>query len=398
MNTSVRREIQDRDYAAQGIGFAIMHDVLTSHLAAMISGASSALPTPTRTPTPTATAPQYAFGPVSGAIPHDDDSRVFESGTDVVDFVAEATLMTPVTIAGDSWIAGFLFRQTTPPQFAQEAEVSAHVVVIRHSGSWVHILGSGGTTQRVKVDARSLNLGTGLNATNHIRVIARGEAGWLFINGNYEAELDLSWRTASGSVTLFATAESGTSPTRFTDFAVRPLRKAYGPRDGSIDHLDDGRTDGHRTSAWLADGIVEARFFNPYSAREGTWSSGLQFRWRSSGRQGGLNERHVIGVKESGTWFHFLQTDEVDPTGGFVRNISDHISTSPSGSNHIRIIALGEEGWLFINGVYIDKLDLSGLIEEGGVAAVSSLFEGDGVAGKSTRLEDFTIWSADGTR
>ena len=64
----------------------------------------------------------------------------------------------------------------------------------------------------------------------------------------------------------------------------------------------------------------------------------------------------------------------------------------PSGSNHIRIIALEGEGWLFINGAYVDKLDLSGLLAAGGVHAVGSYFTGHGIAGKSTRFEDFTIW------
>ena len=40
MNTFVRREIQGRDYDAQGIGFAIRYDVLSSRLALMMSGAS----------------------------------------------------------------------------------------------------------------------------------------------------------------------------------------------------------------------------------------------------------------------------------------------------------------------------------------------------------------------
>ncbi len=49
MNTSVRREIQGRDFDAQGIGYAIKFDVLSSRLEILKSGVSSG---PTSTPTP----------------------------------------------------------------------------------------------------------------------------------------------------------------------------------------------------------------------------------------------------------------------------------------------------------------------------------------------------------
>ena len=68
------------------------------------------------------------------------------------------------------------------------------------------------------------------------------------------------------------------------------------------------------------------------------------------------------------------------------------------GSNHIRIIAMGGEGWLFINGVYVDRLDLSGGLEAGTVSAVGPYFTGHGIAGKSTEFEGLTIWSAGDTR
>ncbi len=392
MNTSVRREIQDRDYAAQGIGFAIMHDVLTSHLAAMISGASSALPTPTRTPTPTATAPQYAFGPMSGSLDHDDDKFIpeIDSRTDVVDSVVEATFTDTHSASGRAWSNGFLIRANSQ---------KFHVIVISDSGLWwAHYLRKGDPEDDQLVqDGISTNIRTGQNVENHVRVIASGNVGWLFINGHYEAELDLSGLIQSGSSNLIgAWFEGDEHPghfTRYSDFTVRALRRVYEPRDGSIDHdPDDGSIDVHRTSTSLADGIIETRFFNPYSRTEGNWSNGFLFRSNA------YNVFHAIIVNEDGWWAHRLRTGDVDSTQHLAENSSSHISTSPSGSNHIRIIALGGEGWLFINGNYVDKLDLSGHLEAGRVSAVGSYFTGDGIAGKSTRFEDFTIWSADGTR
>ena len=155
---------------------------------------------------------------------------------------------------------------------------------------------------------------------------------------------------------------------------------------GSIEHNpDDDSIDLYRTYAQLGNGIVEARFLNPYSAQEGEWSSGFLFR------QGASNEFHAIIIDESGRWYHRLRTGDVESTQQLAVHGSVHISTSPAGSNHIRIITLGDDGWLFINGVYVDRLDLSGGIEEGYVSAVGSYFTGHGIAGRSTRFSDLTV-------
>ena len=386
MNTSILREIQGRDYDAQGIGFAIRYDVLVSRLPVMMSGASSGRTTPTRTPTPRTEPPQSSFGPMSGSIEHDDDTFIpeLDSGTNTVDSVVEATFTDTHSASGRAWSNGFLIRQ---------ASQRFHVVVISSGGRWFHYLRKGDPKDDQLVqEGTSANIRTGTDAKNHVRVIASGSAGWLFVNGTYEAELDLSGLVESGSANLvgawFSGDEHSGHSTHYSGFTVRALRKVYGPRDGSIDHdPDDGLIDVHRTSTSLADGVIEARFFNPYSAQEGNWSSGFLFR------SGTFNVFHLIIVYVEGRWFHYLRTGDADSTPRLAGNNSSHISTSPSGSNHIRVIALGEEGWLFINGAYVDKLDLSGLLEGGDVSAVGSYFKSDGVSGKSTRFEDLAIWS-----
>ena len=76
--------------------------------------------------------------------------------------------------------------------------------------------------------------GRGGDVENHVRVIASGDTGWLFVNGGYEAELDLSGLVESGSVSLtgawFRGHEHPGSSSRYADFTVRTLRRVYGPR------------------------------------------------------------------------------------------------------------------------------------------------------------------------
>ena len=387
MNTLVRREIQGRDFDAQGIGYAIKFDVLSSRLEILKSGVSSG---PTSTPTPRATAPRAAFGPVSGSLEHVDDEFIpeLDSRTDIVDSVIEATFIDTHSVSGRPWSNGFLIRK-----YSQRF----HVVGISSDRQWFHYLRKGEPEDDQLVqEGISANIRTGRDVENHVRVIASGDTGWLFVNGGYEAELDLSGLVESGSVSLtgawFRGHEHPGSSTHYADFTVRTLRRVYGPRDGSIDHDPD---DGYIDTYWaitLGDGIVEARFLNPYSTQEGKWSSGFQFR------HGAFNEFHTLIVVDDGRWHHYLRTGDVYSEPRLAGETSPHISTSPAGSNHIRIITLGGEGWLFINGAYADRLDLSGGLEAGDVSAIGSFFTGDGIAGKSTRFEDFTIWSAGDTR
>ena len=373
---------------AQGIGFAVRYDILSSRLALMMSDASSGVAPPTRIAF-LGPEEQSTFGPVSGALEHNPDDGLiptFASKLDVADFVAEATFTSPHDVAGGTWSSGFLVRDA--------GRRAGHVVLIHNSGRWFHYLRSEGPgSYRMDQVGFSANIRTGQDARNHVRVIASGRSGWLFVNESYIAELDLSDLVEPGAVTLvgafFKSDEQEGLSTPYANFSVRTLQRVYGPRDGSIDHEPgDGRIDTQGTSTSLADGIVEARFFNPYPMQEGNWSSGFLLRSGSS------NEFHVLGIEVSGRWFHRLRTGDVGSTRRLADDVSTHISTGPSGSNHIRVIALGGKGWLFINGAYVDKLDMSGLTDAGDVFALGSYFAGDGIAGKSTRFEDFTIWSA----
>ena len=56
---------------------------------------------------------------------------------------------------------------------------------------------------------------------------------------------------------------------------------------------------------------------------------------------------------------------------------------------------MGDDGWLFINGAFVAKMDLSGGAKFGGVEAVGLYFTDDGIPGRYTRFAGFTIHSAE---
>ncbi len=395
MSTAVLRENDGEE--TEGIGFAIKSDTLRPSLALLKTGLYPA-PTPSRTtsilstPTPTPRASSSTlYGPSSGSIDPtaDDGYGFFDSYTDVADFAAEATFRIPNVTGDSSWAAGFVIRATTDRQFARGVDFKGHGIIIGLSGSWVHnVLPEGTEEWETAQEAISSNIKTNSNEENHISVIAQGTRGWLFINDTYEAEIDLSGITDSGTVSLGVWSDSAIASTQFHDFTVREVRKEYGPRNGSIQHDPDaGLIDAHDSFTSLQNGIIEAQFSNPYSAQEGSWSSGFLFRRNDQW------QFHVVVVDESAWWYHGLRTGDADHEQELAGAASPYISTGSTGANHIRIIMLGPNGWLFVNGNYVDKLRLGGLLEPGRVFAVGGYFSGDGVDGESTRYRNFTIWS-----
>lgn len=388
MNTSVEREISGEDYSAQGIGFAIKSDVLNSRLEVMKSDQpSDPMPIPTVASTQT---PNFVFGPEKGSIKHDTrDSFIdtYQADISVADAVIEARFFNPYSTQDGNWSSGFIFRKAGRNTF--------HIVAMSSDGTWYHYLRTGDVdTEQDLAEEFSNHIDTAQNGDNLVRIITRGAEGWLFINSHFISTLDLSSWTVSGSVSAvgayFTNDGIDGESTRFEDFTIRSLQNVYGPKDGSIQHDREGDfINEHKTRLSLTDGIIEAHFSNPYDSSQGDWSSGFLFR---NSRNGGF---HVIVIQEDGRWHHDLRVGDDDSTQDLAEQYAYEISTTASDSNHIRVITLGIGGWLFINGVYVDKLDLSGLTAAGRVSAITNYFTRDGLAGYSTSFQDFTIWSAD---
>ena len=267
-----------------------------------------------------------------------------------------------------------------------------HIVIISNNGYWYHDLREGTADGETVASKYSPHINTSQGSTNHVRVIALEDVGWLFINGNYIAELDLSGGLETGTVILlgswFRGDQHAGETTGFEGFTVRSLQTVYGPEEGAIDHNpDDDDLELHSSATWLADSVVEARFNNPFSTSEGGWSPGFALR------NSAFSVFHVIGISHKGYWYHYVGTEPSVPSEQMQWMSSKHIATGPSGSNSLRVIALGNEGWLFINDAYVSELDLSGLSMPGEIFALDNYFSDTGIAGKSTNFDGFVVWS-----
>ena len=179
------------------------------------------------------------------------------------------------------------------------------------------------------------------------------------------------------------------TPTPTPTSKPQPL---FGPVDGEIEHEpDDAYLEAFNSRTSIRHGVLEARFFVPYSTEVGNWSCGFMFRyvkWNDLPD----SQFHIVLITSWNNFHHYLRTGgPMDSTPLALRNITG-INTSPGDSNHVRLIINGAEGMLYVNSRYVAKLNLSGLITSGEVRAVGEYFSDDGVAGYSTRFKDFTIW------
>ena len=132
--------------------------------------------------------------------------------------------------------------------------------------------------------------------------------------------------------------------------------------------------------------MVEVNFVNPYPWTQGGWSYGFIFA-TSDG-----DVVHSIVVPGIGLWEHRLKT------GGAAGKVllsrpSPNIVTSFPGRNRLRVVNIGEEAWLFINGAFEAKLKLTGLTRPRVIRVCAGFrIPKDLIEGESTRFNALTLW------
>jgi hypothetical protein len=161
-----------------------------------------------------------AFGPASGEMAHIDDGYVkdFEADIDVYNFIATANFGAPYATSTGSWDIGYTFRAAgTDDQFWFVVESSSDWAFIDRQGDDDVFLDDGTT---VSFDSSD-------KGTNQLLLIALDDSGFVFINDELAAELDLSNRVHSGDISVvtafFLGNEIEGNATTYSDFTVWEL-------------------------------------------------------------------------------------------------------------------------------------------------------------------------------
>ena len=373
----------------EGIGLAISIDEVESLLPFLKAGGVTRSVSAGALPTPTARAATDAvFGPFDQTIPHEPDDGFidgWDSGIRLDNAMVEARFFNPYPTSEGKWDAAFLFRKSEANEF--------HAVVITSGRKWYHyvrndISRTGTLVQSQDSDA----IDTTAAGSNHLRIVALDDVGWLFINGGFAGALDLSgWQPAGSMAAATGYFAGHTIPgesTRFEEFKIWLIKPQYGPVDGTLVHdPDSGTIRTHSADVDLTNSIVQIRFFNPYPLAEAPWSYGLFLRRPS------VNTFHAVVLTSSETWSHHIRQGTLESEQVLVEMLTTAISSVEGSSAHVTIITFGDEGWLLVNGQFMERLDLSAVSGSGNILAMTGFFHGHQVAGAATPFEEFTVHS-----
>ena len=201
----------------------------------------------------------------------------------------------------------------------------------------------------------------------------------------------ISGKTAQQRIpSLLAGAPQPTpTPTRVRPTPSAGVTSDFGPINGDLPHNPaDGWIKTEYAGVSLPDIILEATFVNPYSASSHSWDYGFILRDNRDGSTGAFIQIAVDSERRwSLAWRKGGDSSNQRISGGTIANFD----TGATGRNHLRVVAIAERGWFFVNGDFVATLDLSDITAPGDIAVITGAFAGDEVSGAVTRFEDFKI-------
>ena len=188
--------------------------------------------------------------------------------------------------------------------------------------------------------------------------------------------------------TATPTPEPARSGDRGSDGSREPSTDTpgpFGPVEGYLQHDEDGFIEEFGAGVVRSDFVAAAEFHNPYPTVVSGWDYGFLFR--DAGQQ---NFHAVVVENTSGMWFHYLR-DGAGEARLVDSGQASGLWRDSEGVNDLRVVALGEQGWLFLNGKFIEMLDLSGGPAEGNVSVITGYHSGNELTGRSTRFREFSV-------
>jgi eukaryotic-like serine/threonine-protein kinase len=159
------------------------------------------------------------FGPSDGTLKHDPSDtyiEAYESSVKVSNMVIEARFYNPYAASTADWDYGFPFRDKGGnDQFR---------FVVRSNSYWQLYNITGDPNAASIASGSIVNLNVDGAGSNVIKLICKGSAGQLYVNGSWVADLDLSARLNAGTVSVATGLMSGDEvsgkETRYEDFTV----------------------------------------------------------------------------------------------------------------------------------------------------------------------------------
>jgi hypothetical protein len=359
------------------------------------------------------------YGPESGATD-------LQTGQELLDFVATTSFTVP---EGD-WSAGYAFRQV---------DGLGGILQISSNGAWLLTNG----TEQVRAAGLVESLNTDPGSENTIELIAAGETGYLTVNGEFAAQLDLSIWLNAGSLSVIGTSAGDGTPLEVFDATVWALGESTQPEmvatataspvpdegevveespvaeEGSSPEAEVGSSTDEATafaeivastegqdplsgpdSGTLTQaigsldiasaGVITANFYstvrfsNPANADDPDhpWDIVIGF-WHT----GGDNQMRLV-ISSDGTWSLAIGTARPIVTGTV-----SNLNLGEARGNDVALAVLDNTGYLSVNGEFVDSFEIPSEPAAGDIWLASGTFPENAQEGVDTPYSDWTIWS-----
>jgi serine/threonine protein kinase len=321
------------------------------------------------------------FGPVDGELLHEADSTIEMdyTGVNLSNFIARANVLNPYSTNKGSWDFGLVFRQ--------EAVDDELRLVVRSDGLWNLNDRSEDGDNFIQEGTVSEYLDLNEGGSNEITLVAFDDMGLFFLNGRLISELDLSEQDDFGEVALgtgfYTSNKQAGEITGYEDFTVWPFVPEFGPRDGELEHNDDGFIKMRGANADLLNFIAEVEFTNPYGEEVGDWDWGFAFRETEG--------EYWLIVESKGAW-SLIDRRPNDDYYIDEGDVSDILLAGDGETNKVSLIVVNDRGYFFLNDEFVAELDLSDRMEAGEIEVITAFFEGNEVPDYTTGYSEFTVW------
>jgi hypothetical protein len=339
-------------------------------------------------------------GPLSGRLPSGLSTVHLQAArAEVDDFYATATFTTPDSDAEIPWDVGISFRRTA---------IDELTFMIDSSGTWSFKQGM----QPIIASGPVRSLSTGPGDINAIDLVAVDSKGYVAVNGQYVATLDLPAGGARGDVAVgvdyFAQDQRSGEFALYDGFEVWSLDRTFpapgsepaadvmrqlmaeatasavdaGPFSGELLLLEDD-IDFSLANVYVRDFYAHAVFTNPYPASEHPWDIGFGFRDPDPR----VDRAMRLVISSDGEWSLALGPDPFRVSGQGAQ-----VETGAGERNEIDFIAIGDTGYLSVNGDYVATLDLSASNLRGDAWVSSGFLAENTLAGETTGYSEFRVW------
>ncbi|MCL4267807.1 MAG: protein kinase [Anaerolineae bacterium] len=327
-----------------------------------------------------------AFFPASsGELPHDPGDNTIEMyypGISTDNLVLNVHFLNPYPTQTGGWDFGVTFRQEEPDEELR--------LVVRSDGLWNLNNRSLDGDEFIQEGDVSGMLDLQPNEANQLTLIAVDDRGIFFLNEEFVAILDLSTRQNEGELALgtgFYTAnERQNASTQYEDFAVWPLEPEFGPEDGELEHELDDLIKLDESGVELRNLLTTATFENPFAAAENGFDFGFAFRDDNDGT------KYWLVLASEGEWELVGRYGDADSDVTLQSGDLRNLNLGEDESNDLALIVWGDTGYFFVNGEFIEQLDLFDITDAGDVEILTAFYFDHELEDESTDYEDFTVW------